>query len=380
MSVMGEAGTKDDWEQAGLYDPGAPGAQARLDLLELLSARGASLQQLTEAVSAGQLPQLSADLGLFDLGPRLSLEAAAEQAGVSVERMIRVRLASGLPVPPGAELPATAIEDTAGFELGAAFFGEGPVLAFTHVMASAATQVAEAALSLFLNEIESELERTEASELERAQAATQGVALVDVVTGTLTHLFREHLELAVLRQRQAGSPERPTVLRLAVGFVDLADSTSWADSLEPREHAEALARFEEYAWEAATSWGGRLVKLIGDEAMFVAADPEAACRIALQICRDATRDELLPAARGAVAYGDLATRGGDYFGAVVNLAARATKIPPAGAVVVTDEVRASCTPGSGLGFVDVGSHQLRGVSLAVRLYQLEEAEAPGGES
>jgi adenylate cyclase len=379
MWEMTTAHLRKDWEAAGLYDSRSPFASERLELLELLSAKGATLEQLIEADQADGLPRFAADLGLFNLGPRVPVEKAAVAAGVSVERMARIRLASGLPVVPGDELPATSIEDVAGFELGAAFFGEGPVLAFTHVMAGAAAQVAEAALSLFLGEIEAELDRTEASELERVKAAEQGAALVDVVTGTLDHLLREHLERAVLRQRDAGSASSPTVLRLAVGFVDLADSTSWADSLEPREHAEALARFEGYAWDAAASWGGRLVKLIGDEAMFVAADPGAACRIALGLCSAAGKDTLLPEARGAVSYGDLATRGGDYFGFVANLAARATKVPRAGAVAVTEEVRASCPPSSGLRFTDIGAHQLRGVSSPVALYTVESDQQTPSE-
>ena len=57
---------------------------------------------------------------------------------------------------------------------------------------------------------------------------------------------------------------------------------------------------------------GRVVKLIGDEAMFVCPDP-------------------LGAVRGA-----LLARGGDYFGRAVNLASRLVEGAPAGSVLADD--------------------------------------------
>lgn len=50
-------------------------------------------------------------------------------------------------------------------------------------------------------------------------------------------------------------------------FVALVGSTAWTAASDPRRHAEALARFEQAAWGQAVRNRGRLVKMIGDEAM-----------------------------------------------------------------------------------------------------------------
>ena len=82
-----------------------------------------------------------------------------------------------------------------------------------------------------------------------------------------------------------------------------------------------IERFEETAYDVATARDGRVVKLIGDEVMFVTVDPAAACDIGLTLF-ERFADDAAVTPRGGLAYGDLLLRGGDYYGAVVNLAAR----------------------------------------------------------
>ncbi len=71
--------------------------------------------------------------------------------------------------------------------------------------------------------------------------------------------------------------------------------------------------------------GGRAVKLIGDEVMFVAVDPDDCLAIAAGVIAGLPGME----ARCGVAAGEVATRGGDHYGRAVNLAARivATAVP-----------------------------------------------------
>ena len=51
-----------DWEEAGLYDPDDPNASERLALLEYLTERGATLEQMVEAHQVCSLPGLAGDL------------------------------------------------------------------------------------------------------------------------------------------------------------------------------------------------------------------------------------------------------------------------------------------------------------------------------
>ena len=117
---------------------------------------------------------------------------------------------------------------------------------------------------------------------------------------------------------------------VGLGFVDLVGSTAWASGLTLKEHALALAGFEAAAWDIASAHGGRVVKLIGDEAMFLAPSGADAARIALELCRAVAADAALPEARGAAGYGTVGTRDGDYFGPLVNLVARAVKVADPG--------------------------------------------------
>ena len=85
-----------------------------------------------------------------------------------------------------------------------------------------------------------------------------------------------------------------------LGFVDLVGSTPWAESLDLRDQSLALTRFESAAWSSAVLAGGRVVKTIGDEVFFAAPSADAACRIGLEVCKAAAADHDLPPARGAV--------------------------------------------------------------------------------
>ena len=69
--------------------------------------------------------------------------------------------------------------------------------------------------------------------------------------------------------------------------------------MSARELAALVERFEDTAHDVATARDGRLVKPIGDEVMFVAVDPAAACDIALTLVERLPRRQVTP--RGGIA-------------------------------------------------------------------------------
>jgi class 3 adenylate cyclase len=91
-------------------------------------------------------------------------------------------------------------------------------------------------------------------------------------------------------------------------------------------------------------------------------------------------DPGLPDARGAVGFGPVIARSGDYFGPLVNLVSRSVKAAAAGQVVVTGPVREALAASPSWRLTDTGSHQLRGIDEAVRLFVLDEAGPKGGVS
>jgi adenylate cyclase len=363
------------FEDAGLYEPAAPDASDRLALLEHLSERDVAIEEMVAAQSVfPHLATLAADRILMDAGTLVSAQQIAAQTGVAIDRVLRVRLASGLPAEAEQLLPAWVVNDVNGFEAASVLFGEAATLAFTRVMGSSADRIAEAAVGLFLSEVDAELNARGASGVEWATANEEAASLVGVVTTTMTHLFREHLMLAVRRQRVASSSDAGTgnVRSMAIGFVDLANSTQWASTLALRDQARALALFEKSAWEIATKRGGRVVKLIGDEAMFAVADAPDACQIALDLCEAVSKEPSLPAARGAVGFGEVVTRDGDYFGPLVHIVSRSVKVAGESEVVVDESVmNHTRSAGVKIRFTAIGPQAFRGVEAAVSLFLAE---------
>jgi adenylate cyclase len=125
-----------------------------------------------------------------------------------------------------------------------------------------------------------------------------------------------------------------------------------------RELGEIIDRFEESAHDIVTARDGRLVKLIGDEVMFVSVDASAACDTALTLLERFAGDPTI-APRGALASGQLLYRGGDYYGPIVNLAARLADLAVPHELLVTREVAAQVA-GETLRFEPAGKRMLKG--------------------
>jgi adenylate cyclase len=360
---------------AGLYDPAGPAAPDRLALLEYLEGLGATVAQMVEAEADGVLYALSSYLAAFGPVERIPVAEVAARSGRSVDWIRRLLLAEGLPVDDTTLLPAHAVDDAADFQLGMSLFGEEATLAFTRVMGASVARIVDAAISLFYGEVSPTL--SEATELERARTNERAGAVFAVLPAVIAHLLQEYFRLNSVAASSTRGDAVGQTATVGIGFVDLVGSTAWAERLSLKDHALALARFESAAWDIATAHGGRVVKLIGDEAMIVAASAETVCRIALDLCGAVAAEPRLPGARGAVGYGAVTARGGDYVGPLVNLVARAVKVAAAGAVVVTAEVRHGLGPRSPWALVDIGAHALRGIEEPTPLFAIVD-EAAGG--
>jgi adenylate cyclase len=99
---------------------------------------------------------------------------------------------------------------------------------------------------------------------------------------------------------------------------------------------------------------------------------EAACRIGLEVVRAADLDPVLPPARGAVGYGLVTPREGDYFGPLVNVVSRLEKVASPGTVVVTEEAAAALPEGDWV-VEDLGAEFLRGVEHPVRVLAISRS-------
>jgi adenylate cyclase len=376
------------WEAAGLYQPDAPEADERRALLEYLTARGATMEQMVEAHRTGSLPAVAGDLVLGTRAATVSVQEMADRSGVPVERVQRVLLANGLPATPDSHVPLGLAVLMGSFEQGAAILGDESILAFSRALGAAATNIAEAAVALFYSELGPGTEREGATELARAQVAETATLAFATVPEVLSQVLLAQFDRATRRASMsrewsatagagAASPPTPGAGELvALGFVDLVGSTAWAEALDLREQSLALSRFESAAWTSAVLAGGRVVKMIGDEVFFAAPTPAAAARIGVEVLRAVALDPVLPPARGAVGFGLVAPREGDYFGPLVNLVARLVKVAAPGSLAVTEEVAAALSPEE-WAVTDLGPQPVRGLERPVRAFTVSPTGVAG---
>ena len=249
-------------------------------------------------------------------------------------------------------------------------FGEDATLQFTRAVGSSMARVADAALSLFLVNVEGPLAQEGAGDAARRSVGT-GVASLDVIPSLMGGFFRLHMQAAISRQRIANqSTTSPGVFRLAVGFVDLVGFTPYAEDVAPDELAGFVESFEARANDVVAERGGRVVKHIGDEVMFVDADPANACEIALRLV-ETFGGEAGVSPHAGVGFGPLVARGGDYYGSVVNLASRIADLAVPGEVLVTEPVeQAASASGASFAFEAAGRRMLKGFAEPIPLWSV----------
>ena len=114
-----------------------------------------------------------------------------------------------------------------------------------------------------------------------------------------TYIWRRHLASAANRLLAQAADEGPgTTSTMAVGFVDIVGYTGQSKTLTDAELVEWVEYFEDEMTRTVVDLGGRVIKTIGDEVLFVADDPVAAAEVALIATeRGADDDDRFPRVR-----------------------------------------------------------------------------------
>lgn len=178
--------------------------------------------------------------------------------------------------------------------------------------------------------------------------------VIEVVTPTVEQLqnyvWRRHtlnaasrLLLAAPREEDDAS-EGPAVPQV-VGFADIVNYTRQSRSLSNLELARLVDDFEGRALAIMSKRGGRIIKSIGDEVLFVADDPLQGALIGMELIEERAKDEDFPELRVGLAWGPALARLGDVYGPVVNVASRLTSASRPGRVLadraLAEELRGS---------------------------------------
>jgi adenylate cyclase len=366
-----------DFDAAGLLD-GLEGEDraARLDLLERLAADGVGLDELAAAVAEDRLALLPLER-VF--GAHYTASEIEERTGVPARLLVQMRRALGL-AEPSAEDRVFSEEDLAAteaiklaLELG---ISEASILELARVlgegMARFAVTAADVFGDTFLHAGDSERDVA----LRYAAMARQLTpATTPMLGAALTAHIRESARRGIIgraeRERGRLAAEEETV----VCFVDLVGFTSLGAQVGAEELGTVAATLAELAAEVAQG-PVRLVKTIGDAAMFVSREVAPIVAAALDLV-EAVEDAELPSLRAGVAIGPAYSRAGDWYGNTVNLASRVTGVARPGSVLATQEVRDAAAEDFAWSFA--GRFKLKGVAEPAALHRARREAEPEDE-
>jgi adenylate cyclase len=238
--------------------------------------------------------------------------------------------------------------------------------------------VAESLTSPFSEELDGRDSRSVPEPGIAADAAQLLAALAHDIEPLLVYVWRRHLTNAIARMLADADPavhSDPSAPVRVVGFADLVSFTSFVRRMSERQLARLVQRFELLASDVVTEHGGRVIKTVGDEVLFVHREVAAASAIALDLVDAMAEDELLPPVRVGLAHGRVVSRLGDVFGLTVNKASRITAVTPSGHVYVDEDMARILGEVSGFTAIERRRRVLRGIGV-VRLHELQRA--PGG--
>lgn len=375
-------GSTFDFEAEGLL-AGLGGAEreSRLTLLERLAGDGTPLEELRAAVEEGRLAVLPVEHMLAG-EPRYSSEELAEEAGVPVEVLERQWRSIGVAVPArGSKTLATEDLEAAKRQRALLDSGLAPdqIAELGRTIAVAMSQFAAATRQVMASAFATPAD-TESELSERLSENTR--ALIPLVGPTLEYVYRLHLR-EQLRHAALGTADlgggSGAGETSAIAFVDLVGYTELGEAVPPEELGRITGRLEELAREVAHG-PVRLVKLIGDAAMLASPDTGALVDSTFDLIDGmAAEGEDFPLLRAGVACGSVLSRGGDFYGAPVNLASRITGAARPGSLLVSTEVREGLSEDD-YRFSDAGHKHLKGIKGAVQLYRCREQEDEGADA
>jgi len=151
-------------------------------------------------------------------------------------------------------------------------------------------------------------------------------------------------------------------------FADLAGYTALTEAHGDEEAADAAADFCDAVRSLLGEHGAEEVKTIGDAMLIRVPDaPQAAGLAERIVCEHGTRHRAL-AVRVGMHTGTAVPRGGDWFGAAVNLASRVADVAGPGEVVCTEATREAVGPA--VPVRERGPTAFKNVSAPVLLYEL----------
>lgn len=364
------------------------GDALRVKLIEELGASGIAPESVATALSNGALS--ISYLDHFPGPPVRSDQTYAElckELGIPFALLDRIYVGFGLSSPRPEERVRGDDQDIIAelpflLEIG---LGEAEVLRAARVWGDGPRRVAQHQVHSFHELLEEPFRRRGLSDDEALDAALTrvGVRIIPFCERLVGWLYRRHFEAYSTRHRQehveaaldaAGlhrvHPPHPEACVLA----DLSGYTRLTEELGDAAAAQMAIGISELMQDVASRHDGRVVKLIGDAAHFYFHEPVDAILGALAFV-EGVEPHGLPPAHVGVNAGPMTYTDGDYYGSVVNIAARIAAIAGPGQVLVGELAVTAAVP-DGVVFERVGPARLKGVTRPVTIYQALRKENP----
>lgn len=368
-----------DFEAEGLLgDLKGNAREARLALLEELADQGVSLEELRRAVEENRLVLLPVERVFEEGEEQYTAAEIAEGSGLEAEFLVRLLQALGAPIP-GEDDRVYGEADLDAAKRAKLFLDAGlppeGVLETSRIIGISMANLADANVDL-VGEVFTEPGIDERELGLRYAAAAKTMA--PLLGETLLHAYRIHLRerirQAVITEAELAEGRISGTDEMTIAFADLVGFTRLGESLEIEQIGDLTGRLFERASDAARP-PVRLVKMIGDAAMFSSPDSVPLVDAVVDLVDSAGTDEL-PPLRAGLARGQVLGRGGDWYGRPVNLAARITNFARPESVVVDQAVKDSMpeTDGGPLDFSFAGKRRFKGIEGEVPVHRVRRAE------
>ncbi|MCV7032439.1 adenylate/guanylate cyclase domain-containing protein [Mycobacterium sherrisii] len=325
----------DALEAAGVAD-----AHARADLIKYLDDLGFSAEEIVDAERRGRLFGLAGDVLSWSGRPIYTFGSAAEQLGVPADEVARAWALLGLTAA-GPDVAVLSQADVDALQTWLAIksvVGQDGAYGLLRVLGVAMARLAEAE-STMIRAGTPDIQMTHThDELATAQAYRAVAEFVPRLGALIDVVHRHHLIGArthfedVLRDTSAA-------VVCGVGFADLSGFTALTQALTPAELSYLLNEFAGTVSDVVHADGGRVVKFIGDEVMWVSSAPDRLLQAAIDLVEHPKARAEGLRVRAGLGYGTVVAINGDYFGNPVNLAARLVAAAAPEQILATVELR-----------------------------------------
>jgi adenylate cyclase len=178
---------------------------------------------------------------------------------------------------------------------------------------------------------------------------------------------------------EAATPTIPQSGMASVMFTDIADSTALAQALGDENWAQLVERHLDLVGDIIAKSGGNLVKSLGDGTMSTFTSAVAALSAAKLVQQAVAAEMAEPRLRTRIGLhtGDVVQAGGDFFGIVVNKAARVAALAAPEEIRVSEATRMMVGGSREFRFSDPATVPLKGLEGDHLVYRLDNGTGLG---